>query len=128
MICRIFIFLFAVSSVKIALALNNSFRNSKSLKMKSSINKLLTTLSISASFFSQIPYSNALSTSTPSSLEENIVKLESSGNRADLVQNLADLYEISGSETPKARAKYKYVLNFSHYYPILYIFLKKINT
>jgi hypothetical protein len=90
--------------------------------VKSSINKLLTTLSISATFFTLIPYSNALPTSTPGSLEENIVKLESSGNRADLVQNLADLYEISGSETPRARAKYKYVLFFTHYYPIHYIF------
>ena len=43
-----------------------------------------------------------------SALEAKIKQLETSSTRGEVVQSLADLFEVSGQNTLKARTKYKY--------------------
>ena len=87
---------------------------------KSSMKKVIASTIISVSCFGSPSFNehdqiaNAVTPSTTSSsssaaLEQSIVKLESAETRADLVQGLADLFEASGSQTLRARTKYKYV-------------------
>jgi hypothetical protein len=52
--------------------------------------------------------------SSVGTLEETIVRLESAGTRADTVQGLADVFEAAGSQTLRARTKFKYVSGRSY--------------
>lgn len=47
--------------------------------------------------------------SSVGTLEDTIVRLEAAGTRADTVQGLADVFEAAGSQTLRARTKFKYV-------------------
>ena len=71
--------------------------------------KTAATLMIAASLVS-VPPPAAQAAAPSTVLEEKLLQLEASGDRATAVQSLADLFEAAGSQTLKARTKYKYVL------------------
>jgi len=46
------------------------------------------------------------------SLDQAVSTLENSGSRAEVLQSMADLYEVAGTKTLLARTKFKYVMNY----------------
>ena len=94
----------------IQLNMNSEIKQSDIFKSsaKKIIASIAVAISISGDFNARVmAVDTSASTLTP--IEENIVKLEKAENRADVVQSLADLFESAGTQTLKARTKYKYV-------------------
>ena len=91
----------------------------KRKRWESSAKKVFASLAISSACFGgAIPAGDwkalAATGSSTALLEEKILQLENAKDRGDIVQGFADLFEAAGSNTLKARTKYKYRLFIGH--------------
>ena len=88
--------------------------SSSSWRMSDELTKFIASFTIFASIsMGTMPSScyaleNSKNTASSSTLEATIKQLETSNTRGEVVQSLADLFEVSGKNTLKARSKYKY--------------------
>lgn len=88
-----------------------SSSSSSSSNFLRDLSKLLASVAISTSIGTVLAPQSTLAVGGGSSpvLEEKIKQLETSKTRGEVVQSLADLFEVSGEKnTLKARTKYKY--------------------
>lgn len=87
---------------------NKEWPNTKNIQ-RLSLAALIATASLT---FSNVDVSMAALPSSSSVLEDVVQKLEKSQTRQEVLQSMADLYEIAGTKTLLTRTKYKSVSHF----------------
>ena len=99
------------SSSSTTSSLSSKSTSSSSSKFHRDLTKLVVSFMVSTSVLTGTMPKHSIaaggSTGSPV-LEAKIKQLETSSTRGEVVQSLADLFEVSGQNTLKARTKYKY--------------------